>query len=221
MIRIYSCQRCSQLPPPPPIFTLDPPPNILSIDIRCSSRSLSSPTMHHQKYTYSSSAASLFLSVSLGIMIVLLISTSTIFLIKNRMIKRRQERQKRYVQSSSSDKFNGHNHRHHHHNWTKLSDSCSSDQTLSTPPSEYPCAVIEPLLSNDHQHEYEQIKYDSSLQNYCLVYCRQCANYHQTNLIQSNYQHPCTCHKHLFELQPMLRTTTTMTDDSTHQLPSI
>ncbi|CAF1098719.1 unnamed protein product [Adineta steineri] len=92
-----------------------------------------------------------------------------------------------------------------------LSDSCSSEHTLSTPPSEYPCGIIEPFLTNDIHHEYEQIKYEHSLDKYCLVYCRQCANYHQTNLIQSNYQHQCTCHlpndKHIFELQPMLRTT--------------
>ncbi len=31
------------------------------------------------------------------------------------MIKRRQERQRKYDHSSSSDKFNGHNH---HQNWT-------------------------------------------------------------------------------------------------------
>ncbi|CAF0966391.1 unnamed protein product [Adineta ricciae] len=215
MTRISPCRHCSQLLPPPPMFTIGPPPHILSIDIRCSSRFLSpSSSTQHQKLTYSSSAT-LFLSVSLAIMIVLLIFTSAIVLIKNRLIKRRQERQQRYVQSSSVDRFNGHNHRHHHHNWTKLSDSCSSDQTSSTPPSEYPCAVIEPLLANDHPHEYEQIKYDSSLQNYCLIYCRQCANYHHTNLIQSTYQHQCTCHlrndQHLYELQPMLRTTN---DDS-------
>ncbi len=102
-----------------------------------------------------------------------------------------------------------------------LSDSSSSDHNLSTPSSEYPCGIIEPLLSNDIHHEYEQIKYDNSLPNYCLVYCRQCANYHQTSFIPSNYQHPCTCHlrndKHLYELQPMLRT---IRDDLDHQ-PSI
>ncbi|CAF1264694.1 unnamed protein product [Adineta steineri] len=215
MITTYTCQRCLQLPPPPPIFSLGPPPNILSIDIRCSSHFLSSSlsSIQHKKFTYSSSS-SLSVSVALGFMIVLLISTSTILLIKNRMIKRRQERQKRYDDNSSSHKFNGHNH-HHHQDWTKfiplLSDSCSSEHTLSTPPSEYPCGIIEPFLTNDIQHEYEQIKYEHSLDKYCLVYCRQCANYHQTNLIQSNYQHQCTCHlpndKHIFELHPMLRTT--------------
>ena len=88
-----------------------------------------------------------------------------------------------------------------------LSDSCSSDQTSSTPPNEYPCinGVIEPLLTRDGNHEYEQIKYDDSLSEslhyYCLIYCRQCANYHPTSsssslsnsflCSQSNFVRPC------------------------------
>ena len=99
-----------------------------------------------------------------------------------------------------------------------LTDSYSSDRTFSTPSSEYPCGFIEPLLTNDIHHEYEQIKYDSSSNYYCLVYCRQCANYHptssslncQTSFIRSCYQNQCSCHlpsnNHLFELQPMLTT---------------
>ncbi|CAF5203315.1 unnamed protein product, partial [Rotaria magnacalcarata] len=110
--------------------------------------------------TPSSSPSSV--SVALGIMIALLITTGTVILIKNRMIKRRKERQRKYDDSSSSIKFNGHHHGRH---WTKflplLSDSCSSDQTFSTPSSEYPCGFIEPLLSDDIQHEYEQIRYNN------------------------------------------------------------
>ncbi len=96
-----------------------------------------------------------------------------------------------------------------------MSDSCSSDHTLSTPPSEYPCGVIDPFLTNDTNHEYEQIRFDNSSHYYCLVYCRHCANYHQTSSTlcrQSSFNRSaCTCHlrndnHHLFELQPMLRT---------------
>ncbi|CAF1317497.1 unnamed protein product [Rotaria sordida] len=227
MTTTYICQRCLQLPPPPPIFSMGPPPNVLSIDIRCSSRFLSSFIQH--KKVASSSSSSSSVSVVLGLVIALLIATGTILLIKNLMIKRRQGRQRKYDNSSSSVKFNGDNH---DRNWTKflplLSDSCSSDQTFSTPPNEYPCGFIEPLLTNDIHHEYEQIKYDNSSHYYCLVYCRQCANYHQTsssslcrqtNFTQSYYQHQCTCHlrnnNHLFELQPMLRTNN---DDLNHQI---
>ena len=103
-----------------------------------------------------------------------------------------------------------------------LSESCSSsDQTSSTPPNEF--GVIEPLLTRDvAHHDYEQIKCDDessgSLHYYCLIYCRQCANYHPTlssssssssscpsrlNPIRSCYlplstnptcQHQCSCH---------------------------
>jgi hypothetical protein len=74
-----------------------------------------------------------------------------------------------------------------------LSDSCSSDHTSSTPLNEYPCnnGVIEPLLSRDVHHEYEQIKSDDSLHYYCLVYCRQCANYHQTSSSSSSSSSLC------------------------------
>jgi hypothetical protein len=64
---------------------------------------------------------------------------------------------------------------------------------------------MESFLPNDIHHEYEQIKSDNLSNYYCLIYCRQCANYHQTS------QSYCTCHlqndNHLFELQPMLKTT--------------
>ncbi|CAF2376448.1 unnamed protein product [Rotaria sp. Silwood2] len=228
MTTTYICQHCSQLPPPPPIFSMGPPPNILSIDIRCSSRLLSSSSIQHKKVISSSSSSSV--SVALGIMIALLISTGIILLIKHLMVKRRQPRQRKYDDSSLSVKFNGHNH---DQNWTKflplLSDSCSSDQTFSTPPSEYPCGFIEPLLTNDIHHEYEQIQHENSSHYYCLIYCRQCASYHQTssssslcrqtNLMQSYYQYQCTCHpqnnNHLFELQPMLRINK---DDLNHPL---
>jgi hypothetical protein len=54
--------------------------------------------------------------------------------------------------------------------------------------------MMESFLS----HEYEQI--DSS-HYYCLIYCRQCGNYHQTS------RSSCTCHlrndNHFLELQPM------------------
>ncbi len=76
MITTYTCQRCSQLPPPPPIFSIGPPPNILSIDIHCSSHLLSS--IQHKKVNSSSSS----IPVALGIIIALLISTGTILLIK-------------------------------------------------------------------------------------------------------------------------------------------
>ncbi|CAF3372558.1 unnamed protein product [Rotaria sp. Silwood1] len=230
MITTHICQHCSQLPPPPPIFSMGPPPNILSIDIRCSSRLLSSSSIQHKKVTSSSSSSS-SVSVALGIVIALLISTGTILLMKHLIIKRRQRCQRKYDDSSSSVKFNGHNHDRDKIKFPPLlSDSCSSDQTFSTPPSEYPCSFIEPFLTNDIHHEYEQIKYDNSSHYYCLVYCRQCANYHQTSsssssicrqtsLIQSYYQHQCTCHlqnnNHLFELQPILRTNN---DDLNHQL---
>ncbi|CAF3612240.1 unnamed protein product [Rotaria socialis] len=229
MTTTHKCQRCSQLPPPPPIFSMGPPPKFLSMEIRCSSRMLLSASVAHEQVTpSSSSSSSSSVSVALGIMIALLITTGTVILIKNRMIKRRKGRQRQYDDSCSSIKFNGH---HHDRHWRKflplLSDSCSSDQTLSTPSSEYPCGFIEPLLSNDIQHEYEQIRYNNSAHYYCLVYCRLCANYHhassscrQTNIIQSYYQQQCTCHLrndgHLFELQPMLRTNI---DDIKHQLP--
>ncbi|CAF4399315.1 unnamed protein product, partial [Rotaria sordida] len=55
MTTTYICQRCLQLPPPPPIFSMGPPPNILSIDIRCSSRFLSSSFIQHKKVASSSS----------------------------------------------------------------------------------------------------------------------------------------------------------------------
>lgn len=126
-----------------------------------------------------------------------------------------------------------------------LSDSCSSDQTSSTPPTEYPpsnggVGVSEPLLTRDTHHEYEQIQCDDSTSNslhyYCLVYCRQCANYHPTsscsstsscaraNLPRACYlpsssnptcQHHCSCYhrtyyqrndNRFFELHPMLMT---------------
>jgi hypothetical protein len=76
MITTYTCQHCSQLPPPPPIFSIGPPPNILSIDIHCSSRLLSS--IQHKKIISSSS----FVPIALGIVIALLISTGTVLLIK-------------------------------------------------------------------------------------------------------------------------------------------
>jgi hypothetical protein len=102
----------------------------------------------------------------------------------------------------------------------------------STPPSEYPCGVIE---TNDLHHEYEQIKYDDSLHYYCLVYCRQCANYHPTSSscrrpcylplsANSSCHQQCTCHiqndNRLFELQPMLITRTEdESDDLNHHQP--
>ncbi|CAF2393346.1 unnamed protein product [Rotaria sp. Silwood2] len=224
----YACQRCSQLPPPPPMFTIGPPPNILSIEAHCSLRSLSSSSIENKKSTSSSS-----ISIVLGIIIAFLITFSTVVLIK----KRRQRHKSRFDNTmkvtSSSVKFNRHhqhnnnNNNHHHQNRTKflplLSDSCSSDQTSSTPPNEYPCTngVIEPLLTCDVQHEYEQIKSDDSLSEslhyYCLIYCRQCSNYHPTssssssssslcprpNLIRPYYlplstnptcQHQCSCY---------------------------
>ncbi|CAF0723606.1 unnamed protein product [Rotaria sordida] len=229
----YACQRCSQLPPPPPMFTISPPPNILSIEARCSLPSLSPSSIDNKKSTSSSS-----ISIVLGIIIAFLITFSTIVLIK----KRRQRHKSRFDDTmkaaSLSVKFNRHHqhnnnnnnhHRHHHHhqNRTKftplLSDSCSSDQASSTPPNEYPCTngVIEPLLTSDVHHEYEQIKSDYSLSEslhyYCLIYCRQCSNYHPTssssssssslcprpNLIRPYYlplstnptcQHQCSCY---------------------------
>jgi hypothetical protein len=78
-----------------------------------------------------------------------------------------------------------------------LSDSCSSDQTASTPPHDYPCSTttVEPLLTHDIHHEYEQIKCDESLSGslhyYCLVYCRQCANYHPTSSSSSSSSSLC------------------------------
>ncbi|CAF0878745.1 unnamed protein product [Rotaria sp. Silwood1] len=220
----YACQRCSQLPPPPPMFTIGPPPNILSIEAHCLLRSLSPSSIENKKSTSSSS-----ISIVLGIIIAFLITFSTIVLIK----KRRQRHKSRFNNTmkvtSSSVKFNRH-HQHnnnHHQNRTKftplLSDSCSSDQTSSIPPNEYPCTngVIEPLLTCDVQHEYEQIKSDDSLSEslhyYCLIYCRQCSNYHPTssssssssslcprpNLIRPYYlplstnptcQHQCSCY---------------------------
>lgn len=65
---------------------------------------------------------------------------------------------------------------------------------------------MDTFYPNDIHHEYEQIKYDNTSHYYCLIYCRQCRNYHQTSRTY------CTCHhlqndNHLFELQPMLNTT--------------
>jgi hypothetical protein len=63
--------------------------------------------------------------------------------------------------------------------------------------------MIDSLLPNDIHHEYEQIQSDHSSHYYCLIYCRQCATYHQTS------RPACTCHlrndNHFFELQPMLK----------------
>ncbi|CAF2117608.1 unnamed protein product [Rotaria magnacalcarata] len=209
----YACQRCSKLPPPPPMFTIGPPPNILSIEVRCSSRSLSPSLIENKKSTSSSS-----LSIALGIIIAFLITFSTIVLIKKRLIKRRRQQQhkikfentmkvtsssvkiNRHHQHNNSDSHHQHLH-HHHPNRTKfiplLSDSCSSDQTSSTPPNEYRFinGVIEPLLTCDVPHEYEQIKCDDSLSEslhyYCLIYCRQCSNYHSTSSSSSSSSSLC------------------------------
>ncbi|CAF3319505.1 unnamed protein product [Rotaria socialis] len=211
----YACQRCSKLPPPPPMFTIGPPPNILSIEVRCSSHLLSPSLIENKKSTSSSS-----ISIALGIIIAFLITFSTIVLIKKRLIKRRRQHQHKIKfdnamkVTSSSVKFNRHHqynnsdshhqHLHHHHlhpNRTKfiplLSDSCSSDQTSSTPPNEYRFinGVIEPLLTCDAPHEYEQIKCDDSLSEslhyYCLIYCRQCSNYHPTSSSSSSSSSLC------------------------------
>lgn len=78
-----------------------------------------------------------------------------------------------------------------------MSDSCSSDQTSSTPPNEYRCTngTIEPLLTCDLPHEYEQIKCDDSLTEslhyYCLIYCRQCSTYHPTSSSSSSSSSLC------------------------------
>ena len=72
----YACQRCSQLIPPPPIFTMGPPPNILSIEVRCSSRLLSASSIENKRST------SLSIPIALGIIIAFLITFSTIVLIK-------------------------------------------------------------------------------------------------------------------------------------------
>lgn len=233
MASLYGCQRCSRLPPPP-MFNIGPPPNVFSIEAHCSPRlSSSSPSIKVEKSNSSS------IPIVLGILIAVLIFSSTFILIKKRLVNRQRQRERRrrrhkttfedsMMISSSSVKFNRHHqHDNHHQNWTKLvpllSDSCSSDQTSTTPPNEYPCSsnAIEPLLIRDNHHEYEQIKSDdslsSSLHYYCLIYCRQCANYHptssssssssslcpRTNLIRPSYlplstnpicQHQCACY---------------------------
>lgn len=108
---------------------------------------------------------------------------------------------KRHDQHANKN-TNHHLHRQQHQNWTTciplLSDSCSSDQTTSTPSNEYPCTNhigLEPLLTRDNHHEYEQIKcddsFEGSLHYYCLVYCRQCANYHPTSSSSSSSSSLC------------------------------
>lgn len=74
------CQHCSRLPPPPPVFSLGPPPKILSIDIYCSSHLLSSSSIDPTKIK--SSLASSFVLITLAILIGLLLSTGAIVLIK-------------------------------------------------------------------------------------------------------------------------------------------
>jgi len=195
------------LPPPPPIFNIGPLPNIFSIEAHCSSSSLSLPSIENKKGISSSSS----ISIVLGIIIAFLITFSTIVLIKKQLIKRLRRRRNKtesddtMMVTSSSVRFNRrdqhNNNNQHHQNWTTciplLSDSCSSDQTSSTPPNEYPCTngVIEPLLTRDIHHEYEQIKCDDSLSGslhyYCLVYCRQCANYHPTSSSSSSSSSLC------------------------------
>ncbi|CAF0761758.1 unnamed protein product [Adineta steineri] len=203
----YACQHCSQLPPPPPMFAIGPPPNILSIDTRCSSRSLSLTSIETKKAVSSLSSLS-SVSIILGIIIALLITLTTIVLIKKRRQRHKTKCNNRMMINSSSVRYNRHhqynnnNHHHRHQNWTTcvplLSDSCSSDQTSSTPPNEYPCTngVIEPLLNRDvTHHDYEQIKCDDSssgsLHYYCLIYCRQCANYHPTSSSSSSSSSSC------------------------------
>lgn len=68
--------------------------------------------------------------------------------------------------------------------------------------------MIESFFPNDIHHEYEQINYDNNSSHYyCLIYCRQCGNYHQTSRTY------CTCHLRNVELQPILKTNS---DDLNH-----
>ena len=80
MMTTWVCQHCSQLPPPPPVFSLGPPPKILSIEIYCSSRLLSSSSIEHKNVHSSSSSSAV--PITLAILIGLLLSTGAIVLIK-------------------------------------------------------------------------------------------------------------------------------------------
>lgn len=94
---IYRCQRCSQLPPPPPIFSLEPPPNLLSVHLHCTAR------IEHKQII--SSASSFHFAILFLLCIIILISIGAI--VRNRLIKRKSNRQ-----DLLSVNFN-----HHHRDW--------------------------------------------------------------------------------------------------------
>ena len=163
---IYRCQRCSQLPPPPPIFSLEPPPNLLSVHLHCTAR-----IEHKQIISSASSSTSFHFAILFSLCIIISIAIGAI--VRNRLIKRKSNRQ-----DLLSVNFN-----HHHRNWIVNSTFFFSFSQKNLFIILFQKAT--PLLSessfetcDDIHHDYEQI-------SYCLIYCRQCGNYHQTS---------CTCH---------------------------